>query len=110
MGPSSVDDGENIWTPDMVTQKRALQWGRRPWTTESRVRLNTARLAVLLLQWGRRPWTTESQLAYPHPERKAQASMGPSSVDDGECHSPGGWGHRSPGSWGQVTGIEDRPI
>jgi hypothetical protein len=23
------------------------------------------------------------------------------------CHSPGGWGHVSPGPWGQVTGIED---
>ena len=22
------------------------------------------------------------------------------------CHSPGGWGHVSPGPWGQVTGIE----
>src|SRR5205814_1449182 len=21
------------------------------------------------------------------------------------CHSPGGWGHVSPGPWGQVTGI-----
>ena len=26
------------------------------------------------------------------------------------CHSPGGWGHVSPGPWGQVTGIEDLAI
>ena len=28
-------------------------------------------------------------------------------AQEAECHSPGGWGHVSPGPWGQVTGIED---
>ncbi|HXJ21754.1 MAG TPA: hypothetical protein VMT03_16135, partial [Polyangia bacterium] len=37
------------------------------------------------------------------------ASKRPQDVTSAEiehCHSPGGWGHVSPGPWGQVTGIE----
>ena len=107
MGPSSEDDGKRGGAAE-VHKRSWLQWGRRPKTTE-RDRGLAIGQASKRLQWGRRPKTTERKTASSPDVRRCggfngavvrrrrkspladqligyqNASMGPSSEDDGKC-------------------------